>query len=150
MKTIYADTSIFGGCFEKEFSEWSNKLLEEFKKGRKRMMISEIVHFELAKASKKVKEMPFMVPNLFSIQASTSLLARRLAEKYIIEGALTDKSYYDALHIANATLQGADMLASWNFKHMANLKKIKHYNVINKNIGYRPIDIRTPREILNP
>jgi hypothetical protein len=73
-----------------------------------------------------------------------------LAEKYISEGALTNKSYNDALHIALATINNADVLASWNFKHIVNLDRIRLYNSINFRQGYRMIEIRTPREILKP
>lgn len=75
--------------------------------------------------------------------------AIELAETYIKEGALTNKSYNDALHIALATLNNSDVLASWNFKHMVNLERIRLYNSINLRLGYRLIEIRTPREILN-
>ncbi len=75
--------------------------------------------------------------------------AIKLAETYITEGALTNKSYNDALHIALATINNADVLASWNFKHIVNLDRIKLYNSINLRFGYRLIEIRTPREILN-
>ena len=27
---VYIDTSVIGGCFDKIFQEWSNKLFEEF------------------------------------------------------------------------------------------------------------------------
>jgi hypothetical protein len=53
------------------------------------------------------------------------------------------------LHIALATLNNADVLASWNFKHIVNLDRIRLYNSINLRLGYRLIEIRTPREILN-
>jgi hypothetical protein len=53
------------------------------------------------------------------------------------------------LHIALATLNNADVLASWNFKHIVNLDRIRLYNSINLRFGYRLIEIRTPREILN-
>ena len=69
-------------------------------------------------------------------------------QKYIEEGALTLKSYNDALHIALATLNNADVLASWNFKHIVNLDRIKLYNSINLRLGYKIIEIRSPREIL--
>ena len=71
-----------------------------------------------------------------------------VAEAYIKEGALTNKSYNDALHIALATLNNCDVLASWNFKHIVNLDRIRLYNSINLRLGYRMIEIRTPREIL--
>jgi hypothetical protein len=62
---------------------------------------------------------------------------------------LTNKSYNDALHIAIATINNSEVLASWNFKHIVNLDRIRLYNSINLRLGYRIIEIRTPREILN-
>lgn len=47
MQMIYVDTSVFGGCFEDEFSAFSNRLIEEFKSGKKKMMISDLVMGEL-------------------------------------------------------------------------------------------------------
>ena len=76
--------------------------------------------------------------------------AMKLAETYINEGARTNKSYNDALHIALATINLADVLSSWNFKHIVNLNRIRLYNSINLRLGYHMIEIRTPREILNP
>ncbi len=61
---------------------------------------------------------------------------------------MTLKSYNDALHIALATLKNADVLSSWNFKHIVNLDRIKLYNSINLRLGYKIIEIRSPREIL--
>ena len=74
--------------------------------------------------------------------------ANKLAETYILECALTNKSFSDALHIALVTLNNVDVLASWNFKHIVNLNRIMLYNSINLRLGYRIIEIRTPREIL--
>ena len=88
------------------------------------------------------------IPKQHRIPVGTSDEAMALAETYINEGALTNKSYNDALHIAIATLNNSDVLASWNFKHIVNLDRIRLYNSINMRLGYRLIEIRTPREIL--
>ena len=72
----------------------------------------------------------------------------KLAETYINDGALTNKSY-NALYIALATINNADVLASWNFKHIVNINRIRLYNSINLKLGYKMLEIRTPREILN-
>jgi len=53
------------------------------------------------------------------------------------------------LHIAIATINNSEVLASWNFKHIVNLDRIRLYNSINLRLGYRIIEVRTPREILN-
>lgn len=144
------DTSVFGGCFETKNSKESLDLLNEFKKGQQKMMISEIVIKELKKARQEIRTLPMEVPSIFRIMAPVSYKTRMLAEKYIIEGALGVKSYYDALHLATATLQGANIVASLNFRHMVNEGKIKQINAINKDMGLRTIMIKTPHEILNP
>lgn len=145
---IYIDTSVIGGCFDEEFKEWSLTLLGEFVKGEKTMLVSDLMMRELENARKEVKEKINEVPeknrfNLFSGNEVT-----HLARKYIDEGALTRKSYNDALHIALATINNADVLASWNFKHIVNLNKIRLFNSINIKLGYHWIEIRTPREIV--
>ena len=50
--------------------------------------------------------------------------AIKLAEKYITESALTNKNYNDALLIALATINNADVLASWNFKHRSEERRV--------------------------
>jgi len=41
-----------------------------------------------------------------------------------------------------------DVLASWNFKHIVNLNRIKGYNAINLKLGYPTIEIRSPLELI--
>lgn len=112
-------------------------------------MLSDLTLQELELARQEVREKIFEIPTKNQITIGITDEAIRLAETYIDEGALTNKSYNDALHIALATLNNADVLASWNFKHIVNLSRIKLYNSINLNLGYSIIEIRTPREILN-
>lgn len=150
MQTVYVDTSVFGGCYETDHSKDSLQLLNEFKRGEKKMMISELVIEELNDARHEIRILPLEVPVIFSIMAPVSFRARMLAQKYIQEGVLSAKSIYDALHIATATLQGANTVASLNFRHMVNSGKIKHINAINTGMGFRTIEIKTPKEIINP
>ncbi len=146
---VYTDTSTIGGCFDEEFKEWSVALFEEFKAGIKLIMLSDLTLQELELARKEVREKILEVSANNQITTGITDEAIILAETYINEGALTNKSYNDALHIALATLNNADVLASWNFKHIVNLSRIKLYNSINLKLGYNIIEIRTPREILN-
>lgn len=149
MATIYVDTSVFGGCYDKEFKEDSNKLLTEFKQGKYKMMISTLVGDELMDASEEIKMEVIQVPIIHTIYTKASLKAYALAWSYIANKVLRLEDHTDAMHIATATLQGADILASWNFKHIVNKGKIPEFNKINKAMGYRTIKIKTPREILN-
>lgn len=145
---VYADTSTIGGCFDEEFKEWSIALFEEFKAGIKFIMLSDLTLQELELARQEVREKIFEIPNGNRLAIGITDEAINLAETYITEGALTNKSYNDALHIALATLNNTDVLASWNYKHIVNLNRIRLYNSINLKLGYRMVEIRTPREIL--
>jgi len=40
-----------------------------------------------------------------------------------------------------------DVLVSWNFKHIVNLRRIHAYNAVNLKNGYPLLEIRTPREV---
>jgi len=67
-----------------------------------------------------------------------------IAGKY---GAISARMRVDALHIALATVARVDVLVSWNFKHIVNLKRIHAYNAVNLKHGYPLLEIRTPREV---
>lgn|SRR5574339_279601 len=145
---VYADTSVIGGYYDKEFQIWSIALWNEFISGSKQLMLSDLTVQELEFAKEGIRNLLSMIPENNCVNVIVDDEAIRLAEIYITEGALTKKSYNDALHIAMATLNNADVLASWNFKHIVNIDRIRLYNSINLRFGYRLIEIRTPREII--
>ena len=72
-----------------------------------------------------------------------------MADKYITEKVVGKTSLEDCRHIALATIYRVDTLASWNFKHIVNLDRIKGYNSVNLRLGYPTIEIRTPQELVN-
>ena len=146
---IYIDTSVIGGCFDKEFSEWSNKLFDEFIGGIKTAVISKITSQELDAAPTFVQNKMKLIPleNLETLPENSD--AEFLAKKYIEAKSVSINFYEDALHIAYATCFNVDVLVSWNFKHIVNYDRIKKYNSVNILYGYKFIEIRTPKEILN-
>ena len=79
---------------------------------------------------------------------NSDIESAKLAKKYIDENIVGKSSVADCLHIALATIKNADILVSWNFKHIINVVKIIGYNSVNLAEGYKQIDIRSPRELL--
>jgi hypothetical protein len=148
MKKIYTDTSVIGGCFDVEFRDYSLALMDEFKNGEKVMICSDLVVLELEPARPEIRDKLSEIPTDHVVRITRSEEVEHLARTYIELGALTNKSHNDALHIAYATLSDADTLASWNFKHIVNFDKIKMFNAINSQLGYKTIEIMTPRLIL--
>jgi len=145
---VYVDTSVIGGCFDEEFQDWSNQLINEIETGQIIAVISDITYREIELAPKNVQEILFKLPEKFIENIISDAEVETLAENYIKAGAVSQKFYEDALHIANATIRKADILVSWNFKHIVNIDRIRKYNAVNLMFGYSTIEIRTPREIL--
>ena len=145
---IYIDTSVIGGCCDEEFSEWSLRLMQEFRDGLKTAVISDVTLQELEIAPEivrlQLKELPLACQEYVILDN----VAVELAQAYLSEGVLTDKYLLDAQHIAMATLSRIDVMVSWNFKHIVNLNRIRLYNSVNLKLGYPMIDIRSPREVL--
>lgn len=71
-----------------------------------------------------------------------------LAEQYIAEKVVGLTSLADCQHIAIATLNMADVLVSWNFQHIVNLRRIRGYNSVNLKAGLHTLEIRSPKELM--
>jgi hypothetical protein len=145
---LYLDTSVIGGYFDDEFEEWSKLLFKEIIKGKKKAIISDITLNELEDAPKHVRELLNEIPDKYKEYVLLNDEARELSNHYIKEKIVTVKSLTDTRHIAVATINRADILVSWNFKHIVNYKLIRLYNSVNLKYGYPMLEIRTPRETL--
>ena len=145
---VYTDTSVIGGCFDEEFAEWSNALLKEFREGSKIAVVSSLTLSELEGAPDKVKNILSTVPGNFIENVSLGDEAQALADRYIEDKVVAPKHIVDARHIALATVERVDVLASWNFKEIVNLDRIRAFNAVNLRMGYPILEIRSPREVL--
>ena len=143
---IYIDTSVFGGYFDEEFAEHTIPLFERLKSGEFILLFSTVTQDELENAPEKVKQLVKSLKAGSTEFLDTTDEAVDLATEYITERVVGHTSYADCLHIALATINRADFLVSWNFKHIVNVQRIRGYNSINIKNGYRQIEIRSPRE----
>jgi predicted nucleic acid-binding protein len=143
---IYIDTSVFGGYFDEEFAEHTIPLFDRLKNNEFILLFSSVTQDELENAPGKVKELVKSIKTNSTEFLDTTDEAVDLATEYITEKVVGQTSYADCLHIALATINRADFLVSWNFKHIVNVQRIRGYNSINIKNGYRQIEIRSPRE----
>jgi hypothetical protein len=148
MERIYLDTSIYGGYFEIEFELWTRILFDKILQGNYKVIYSRLTDTELASAPEPVKTLAKSLPGDALEFIDISDQALELAERYIQEKVVGKTSRPDCIHIALATLHNADILVSWNFKHIVNINKIRGYNSVNYKLGHKILEIRTPREIL--
>jgi len=145
---IYIDTSVFGGYYDVEFEEFTKPLFDRINKGEIKIIYSTLTEQELEPAPEKVKQLvkSLSAENVEFIDISDEAVI--LAKKYIDEQVVGKTSSEDCLHIALATIHKADFLASWNFKHIVNTTKIMGYNSVNMKMGYRTLEIRSPRDLM--
>ncbi|MFY0687553.1 MAG: hypothetical protein JXQ90_10340 [Cyclobacteriaceae bacterium] len=109
------------------------------------VLASEILELEVYKAPDHIIELYESLTNVERVELTKE--AKQLAKLYISENVVGRTSMADCQHIALATVNQADVLASWNFKHIVNLERIRGYNSINFREGYQMTEIRTPNEI---
>ncbi len=147
IKKIYIDTSVFGGYFDIEFSESTEPFFQKIVTNQIEVIVSDALELELYRAPDYIVGFYESLKNVIKVELTDEVKA--LAQKYIDEKVVGRTSIVDCQHIAIATINNVDVLASWNFKHIVNLERIRGYNSINIREGYRMIEIRTPNEIFD-
>jgi predicted nucleic acid-binding protein len=145
---FYFDTSVFGGVFDKGFDEATLQLFERVKLGQITCMYSDLTESELTDAPAKVRKYFKELPKKYLERCVVNDEILTLATKYIAEKVVGQTSFDDCIHIATATINKADILVSWNFKHIVNVYRIRGYNSINIRSNYLILEIRSPKEIL--
>lgn len=148
MERIYLDTSVFGGYFDIEFEFWTRLLFDRIIEGKIKMLYSQMTEIELATAPRHIRDLATKIPDGHIEFLKITNEADELADYYLKEKVVGKSSRADCLHIAIATLNNADILTSWNFKHIVNISRIRGYNSVNYKLGHQLLEIRTPHEIL--
>lgn len=153
---LYLDTSVLNFLFADDVPEFK-KITEEFfeivKIGKRfEVYISDVVINEIIKTNDIIKRNSLLSIiedyHLIRLPNDKDVEISKLAEVYINKGIIPKVKIEDALHIAYAVVFEMDVLLSWNFKHLANIKKEKAVLLTNMENGYNyPIRIITPMEV---
>ncbi len=125
------------------------KLFERLDNNEIIFVVSNLLDLELINAPQNVREhlLKYSADKFQRIELTEEAI--KLADKYIEEKVVGKTSLEDCRHIALATINKVDVLASWNFKHIVNLDRIKGYNSVNLKLGYSMIEIRSPKDLIN-
>ena len=145
---VYVDTSVVGGCIDVEFAEDSLRLFQWVREGRFVLLISDVVVQELADAPQAIRQLFEDLPESMIEMVPLSEAVLQLRDAYLAAGVVGQKWMDDATHVAAATVAQADAIVSWNFKHIVRLDKIKAYNEINRAMGFGPLTILSPKEVV--
>jgi hypothetical protein len=152
---IYLDTSVINFLFAEDSEAYRNDTVDFFdnyvKTGYYDVYVSDVVIEEInrtkdiQKRNKLLSVISSYKIKIYQRNAESELLAKKYIENNIIPLNKPD----DARHIAIATINNFDILLSWNFKHLANVKKQLSIKILNEQYGYNyPLILTTPLEVL--
>ena len=148
VSSLYLDTSVIGGYFDKEWMADTRELWAQAQAGKWRLLTSIVTERELENAPENVRQ-------LFrdTFQDASELLmateeAEDLAEEYLRAGVVSPKFADDALHVAVCSTHRIPYLVSWNFRHLVNVRREAGFNAVNLLQGYPSLSIVNPKELI--
>jgi len=144
----YLDTSVLGGCFDRIFEKDSVALFQCIQNKDVIPLVSDIVIGEISRAPLRVQK---ILDSLISDGVEILPVSENavfLQERYLNGNVLSRRWEEDALHVALATVARADVLVSWNFKHLVDPRRVRAFNGINITMGYGLISILPPSDIV--
>ncbi len=149
---VYLDTSIISYLYQEDAPEKmkdTQQLWELIKQGVYEVYISDIVLNEISGCSEeKVNILLNYMNEIEYTIVDTDEDTIELAEKFIDFGILKKKSFDDCQHIAAAILSGCDIITSWNFKHIVNVRTVRGVKTITTLEGYKDLLIYPPSVLL--
>jgi hypothetical protein len=105
---IYVDTSVFGGCFDEEFAEWSTALMEDFRGRRFQCVVSDVTAAEVVMAPEAIRELfDELLTGAESLEVTPEAL--ELLSAYESHAILGPRFRNDMLLIALATVGEVDV-----------------------------------------
>jgi len=145
---VYVDTSVLGGCFDREFCVASQRLLEAIRRGEVVALLSDLLAAEIGRGPEPVRDLLGQMLEAGGERLEMTEAALALQEAYLAAGIVRPASADDALHVALATLARADVLVSWNFRHLVNPARVRAFNGVNLASGYGMLVILTPADVV--
>ena len=149
---VYLDTSVISYLYQLDAPERMEDTLEVWEMFRNKkydVYISNIVLNEISGCNEET--LNILLEYLNEIEYTVVEIDENtveLAEKFIDFGILRQKSFDDCQHIAAAILAGCDIIISWNFKHIVNVKTVRGVKVITTLEGYKDLMIYPPSVLL--
>ncbi len=149
---VYLDTSVVSYLYQADAPEKMQNTLdlwELFKNKVYEVYISDIVIREISGCNEeKLKILLDYLDQIDYNIIETDEDTVELAGKFIDFGILKQKSFDDCQHIAAAILAGCDIITSWNFKHIVNIKTARGVKVITTLEGYKDLLIYPPSVLI--
>jgi len=149
-KSIYVETSVIGAYldngepFRRDLTiRWWEHELADYTP-----YVSQLVVRELERTSEPRRSSYLnLIRDLPRFEVSEEVAI--LAEGYVSRGIFHRKYIGDALHVAVASVNKADMLVTWNFGYIANVHRQARVRLFNTTAGFFVPVIVTPEFLIS-
>jgi hypothetical protein len=153
MRRAYIETSVWGMVPAGQNRALRQPTLEFLQQCEVRTFlpcISDIVADEIRQAPEEIQER--ILQRLAEVNPAWLPLppaVDALAQRFIDEGVLPPRRLDDARHVACALVNELELLVSWNYRHIANVRKSEMFNAVAVLAGLPGgLEIHTPLEVL--
>lgn len=143
----YVDTSVFGGVYDTEFADHSRAFFERVGRGEIIVLLGQTTEVELSMAPAHVRGVLEAIPSHLLVRLPTTDESVALQEAYLVASVVSRKWANDALQVAAATIARADVLVSWNFRHIVRFDRMRAFNAVNFQLGHVHLSISSPSEV---
>jgi predicted nucleic acid-binding protein len=147
-RSLYLDTSVIGGYFDPEFMADTRALWRLREEGRFRFITSRLAFQEIVSAPERVRNLMRTTFEPVDVLERTAE-AEQLAQAYFVQRVVPPNYDDDARHVAVCTVARIKYLVSWNFRHLANVRRESGFNAVNLLQGYPSLRIVTPTFLLH-
>lgn len=152
MTTVYVETSVWSQAFAEDAPDLRKATLlffDRVRAGECEIFISDMVVDELEQSPPELREkFARLIRDVEPAELELSDEAARLAEQFLSLRAVPPGKIVDARHVAIAVVNELDILASWNYRHMVNVRRREVFGHISAMNGYyRPLHIVSPPEV---
>jgi predicted nucleic acid-binding protein len=149
---LYLETSVWNFFFADDAPEKrdiTKRFFDSIKEDIYEIFISEVVIREINDAPEPKRKALFDLVNKYApVELETTEEADELTEVYMDRGIIPEGKRDDAFHVAIATVHEMDAVITWNYQHLANLRKAELFNSVNLEKGYtKRLEIVTAMEV---
>lgn len=150
---LYIETSAWNFYFADDAPE-KKEITKEFfglvGENTYEIYIAQVVLDEIEEASEPIRtKLMDLIKKHRPVELESTQEAEFLAKLYMNKGPIPEKKEEDALHVAIATVHEMDVLVTWNYRHLANVRKSELLQAVNIGEGYtKPLIITTPMGVI--
>ena len=149
---LYVETSAWNFFFADDAPEKRDVTRQFFaavEEGLYEIYISEMVIREINNAPEPKRKVLFDLVNKYAPrELDVTQEANELTEVYMARGIVPGNKRDDGFHVAIATVSEMDAVITWNYRHLANLRRSELFNGVNLESGYtKRLEIVTPMEV---